>query len=304
MNDASRVLQKYLHQRGLSLDPAYVPQAAGVLVQALMEAEVQHITDAERYERSHARRVYRNGYRESLWQTAWGDILLKIPKLRRGTYYPQFLDSAETLIQELVLDAYTRGIDRQQLADQLRTLAMEPLQLSELADMSERLEDVVRSFREAPLENHMTGLYLDIVDFMQGSRARSLLVAIGIDEAGEYRLLAHDIVINADDEAWLKLLRGLQARGLRHLEHVVSAQDYGVRMAVQTVFPDALWTHESHFLLRERIAQHNASVLVDAISNLRLAENNADDDIWSQPRMQLDIYGSMVSEAFNWRMVA
>src|SRR5690606_26244046 len=228
MNDASGTLQKYLRERGMTLDPGYFPQAAGVLVQALMEAEVQHITEAERYERSESRRVYRNGYRESLWQTAWGDVLLKIPKLRRGTYYPRFLDAAENHIHELVLTAYTQGIDWQHLHSQLHSLNLEPLHPGELADIGQQLADIVQQFRSAPLDSHMTGLYLDIVDFMQGSRARSLLIAIGIDQSGAYRLLTHEIALDADDETWLKLLRGVQARGLRHVDHVISAQDYGV----------------------------------------------------------------------------
>lgn len=268
--EAAKALLDYLETRHLKIDPRYMPAALSALAQVLMEVEVNHSLDAGRYERRAARRAYRNGYRESPWQTDYGEVLLRIPKLRKGTYYPDFLRGAEEALTSFVLNAYAQGVKLSQVEALLNHLRLGHLSAGDAAEVYQQLEDTVADFRQQPVDDIYTCLYLDALQFRDGQRWRCLLVAVGVLDSGEREFLAHEITSDAGDVEWTRLLRALQARGLRAVEYVVS-QDYaGVRTAVDAIFPRALWQHESAFLLREHMALLNDGALVDAVSSLRV----------------------------------
>jgi hypothetical protein len=85
-------LAEYLRNTGIEADSDFLREGIARLIQLLMEMEVSERIGAEKYERSESRQEYRNGYRDRIWETRVGEIQLQIPKLRRGTYYPSFLE--------------------------------------------------------------------------------------------------------------------------------------------------------------------------------------------------------------------
>ncbi len=92
MTELSVALQEHLRQAGIDLNGDLLREGVTLLLRLLMEYEVSQQIGAERYERSMGRQTYRNGFREGVWETRVGEIPLRIPKLRSGSYYPSFLD--------------------------------------------------------------------------------------------------------------------------------------------------------------------------------------------------------------------
>ena len=281
----TEALLQYLDRRGLALDRRYLRDGLRTIAQALMESEVGQMLDAARYERNEARRAYRNGYRQSAWATPVGDITLRIPKLRKGSYYPHFLDSeAAAALVRLLETAFVEGVrDLGPALAELDTLLLAPY---DVADIAERLDDAVYNARHSALNDRYPVLFLDVLPVeIEGEvrrLPRQILIALGIQPDGTFDLLAHDIVTGLDDRMWARLLRQLKQRGLHNVDEVVSAGYEGLRAAVETEMVDAVWHHHRHFLSRER---HNP--LVDAVSDLVI---RAESDDRNNPRMQLPVY--------------
>jgi len=119
-----------LKQYGVSFNQTVLKECLQALTQTLMDIEVSQILDASRYERNTTRRAYRNGYRSTVWTTSIGNLELRVPKLRSGTYYPDRLlnDShiSDVLIQ-LIAVCLVQGIDEEYVAQILSTLELMPL---------------------------------------------------------------------------------------------------------------------------------------------------------------------------------
>ncbi len=112
MTDVRIALEELLRKGGVD-DPDFLREGLRVLLQGLMELEVSQRIGAERYERSPERTNQRNGYRDRKWDTRLGTIDLKIPKLRRGSYFPNFLEPrrhAEKALVAVVQEAYIHGV--------------------------------------------------------------------------------------------------------------------------------------------------------------------------------------------------
>ena len=142
-NEISRILKRY----GVSFNQAMLKNCLQVLTQTLMDIEVSQILDASRYERNSSRRAYRNGYRSTMWNTLIGDIELRVPKLRRGTYYPdQLLNDPRVseLLLQLITVCIVRGIDEDFVAETLKTLDLFEISPYEIHQVC----DAIRSYVE------------------------------------------------------------------------------------------------------------------------------------------------------------
>lgn len=242
------VLLKHLRPYNLTLDQNYVREALRTVMQSLMELEVGALTGADRHERRDERQTYRNGYRRRRWETSNGVIPIDIPKLRKGTYYPGFIESpeqTEQILRNLVTDAYVEGIEVEAIKTAAYQLGLPPIHSNQLADISEQLDDLVREFKQRPLQDIYRELHLDLLDVRVERRSRSvdrlLAVGIGEKENGEHDLVAHEIVTSIDDRFWSDFLGDLRRRGVRKIERVNSYSDYRIHFAVQQVMPGALW---------------------------------------------------------------
>lgn len=140
MTDAVSVaLLEYLRKVGLGLEPDFLREAIRVLSEALMEVEVSQKAGAERYERKDTRTTYRNGYRERTWATRVGEIALRIPKLREGSYFPSLLEPrrrAERALLAVVQQAYIQGVSSQGVSTRKVDELVQALGLSAGVDKS------------------------------------------------------------------------------------------------------------------------------------------------------------------------
>ena len=125
MTEISMTVREYLRKAGIDLDGDFLAQATALVAQATMELEVTQQIGAAKHERTAARQAQRNGYRERPWATRAGDIPLRIPKLRQGSYFPSLLEPrrrAEQALLAVVQQAYIEGISTRKVDDLLQAL--------------------------------------------------------------------------------------------------------------------------------------------------------------------------------------
>jgi len=166
-------------------------EAVRVVSQEVMEAEVSEAIGAARHERSEGRRNYRNGYRDRLWQTRVGDVCLRIPRLRRGSYFPSLLEPrkrSEQALLSVVQSAYVEGVSTRKVDDLLQGLGLTGIDKSRVSRICRALDEVVKGFRERPLEGEHPYVWLDALylKVRQNHRvvSQALVIAIGVRETG------------------------------------------------------------------------------------------------------------------------
>ena len=148
-------LLELLRKQAAGGDLDFLREAAAVLAEAVMEAEVAAQVGADYGERSETRLTRRNGYRPRRWDTRAGSIELQIPKLRQGSYFPALLEPrrrAERALLAVVQQAYVEGVSTRRVDDLVRSLGCEGISKSQVSRICAELDTVVTSFLERPLD--------------------------------------------------------------------------------------------------------------------------------------------------------
>jgi len=262
----------------------FLREAVSTLVHALMEADVQRRIGAKPYERTPARTNYRNGVRHRDWDTRVGTVHLQIPKLRRGSYFPDFLEPrrrAEQALVAVVQEAYVHGVSTRKVDELVQALGMTGVSKSEVARICAGLDERVQAFRQRPLEGRYPYLWLDAtyVKVREGDRVHSmaLVVATGVRESGEREVLGLDVGLSEDGAFWTGFLRGLVARGLRGVQLVISDAHQGLREAIGAVLQGASWQRCRVHFMRNVLAQvpKSAQAMVAAFMRTIFAQPDA-----------------------------
>ena len=145
-------------------DATFLREMIGFAAQRLMELEVGGLTGAAHGERSPERLVQRNGYRERDWQTRAGTVELRIPKLRRGSYFPAFLEPrrmAEKALTAVIQEAYVQGISTRSVNDLVRAMGLEGVSKSQVSRLCGEIDDKVKAFLARPIEGDWPYLWID-----------------------------------------------------------------------------------------------------------------------------------------------
>jgi len=237
-----------------------------LLAQALMELEVSEEIGAERYQRTAERKTYRNGYRKRRWDTRVGTVQLKIPKLRKGSYFPSLLEPrrrAERALLSVIQEAYVQGVSTRKVDELVKSLGLEGISKSEVSRICEELDEVVERFRNRPLTSEYPYVWLDakVVKVRQDGRVvpMAAVVAIGVRATGEREVLGFDVGAAESYEFWLEFLRSLVARGLKGVRLVISDAHGGLKRALSEVLAGASWQRcRVHFMrgLLSRVPKH------------------------------------------------
>ena len=195
--------------------------------QQLMEAEVSELVGAERGERNPERLTHRNGYRQRPWQTRAGEIELAIPKLRRGSYFPSFLEprGSEQALVSVVQEAYVAGVSTRKVDQVVESLGLR-VSKSEVSRICQGLDEQVDAFRDRPLEGRYPYLWLDakVEKIRDGGRVvrKALVLAYGVHESGYREVIALDVGEAETEAFWRAFLRDLVKRGLSGVQLVIS----------------------------------------------------------------------------------
>ena len=256
--DVSGWLRKQLEEASPDLLRAMVRDFA----EALMGAEADALCGAGYGERSPARVNRRNGYRERPWDTRVGSIELAVPKLREGSYFPDWLlqprRRAEQALVSVVADAYLAGVSTRRVEKLVQQLGIDRMSKSQVSRLAQSLDEIVEDFRTRPLDGApYPYLPLDalVVKCREGGRTVNVCVvhAVGVNRDGFRESLGLDLVTSEDGAAWLAFLRSLVARGLGGIRLVTSDAHSGLIDAIAATLPGACWqrcrTHAMRNLL-------------------------------------------------------
>lgn len=235
-----------------------VREMLSMIVQQLMSADVDARCGAAYGMPSEERVAQRNGYRDRRWDTRSGTIDLRIPKLRQGTYYPEWLleprRRSERALTAVVAEAYLSGVSTRRVEDLAQALGIESMSKSQVSEMARSLDEQVEAFRGRDLSEHgYPYLWLDAtcVKCRDGGRIVNVavVIAIGVNLTGHREVLGMDVVTVEDGAGWTAFLRSLVARGMRGVELVVSDAHCGIKDAIASVLPGAAWQRcRTHFM--------------------------------------------------------
>jgi putative transposase len=256
--DVSSWLRKQLEDAHPDLLRAMVKEMA----EALMSADADGVCGAGYGERSPERVNRRNGYRERDWDTRVGSIELAVPKLREGSYFPDWLlqprRRAEQAFVSVIADAYLAGVSTRRVEKLVQQLGVERMSKSQVSRLAKSLDQIVEDFRNRPLDSdpyaYVTFDAL-VVKCREGGRTVNVCVvhAVGVNRDGFRESLGLDVVTSEDGAAWLAFLRSLVARGLSGVRLVTSDAHPGLVDAIAATPPGAAWqrcrTHAMRNLL-------------------------------------------------------
>jgi transposase-like protein len=236
----------------------FLRESLSWVVQQLMEAEVSELIGAERGERSAERLTHRNGYRARSWSTRAGEIELAIPKIRRGSYFPSFLEPrkrSERALVAVVQEAYVAGVSTRKVDQLVESLGLR-ISKSEVSRICAGLDEQVEAFRNRPLEGRYPYLWLDakVEKVRDGGRVvpKALVLAYAVHESGYREVIGVDVGECETEAFWRGFLRGLVKRGLRGVQLVVSDAHAGLKAAIAQTL-DCPWQRCTVHFLRETL---------------------------------------------------
>ena len=230
-----------------SSDADLLREMIGFTAERLMALEVEGLTGAGHGERSADRITHRNGYRDRSWETRAGTVELKIPKLRKGSYFPGFLEPrrmAEKALAAVIQEAYIKGVSTRSVDDLVQAMGMSGISKSQVSRLCGEIDDKVNGFLDRPLEGDWPYLWLDAtyVKVRQTGRIVSVAVtvAVAVNDQGRREVLGVAIGASEAETFWTEFLRSLARRGLRGVQLVISDDHKGLKAAVTRIL-GATW---------------------------------------------------------------
>ena len=278
MADPTMALMEYLRNVGLEPDESYLQEGLRQLTQTVMELEAAEQVGAGRYERTPERKTYRNGHRDRIWETRVGEIPLRIPKVRDGTYFPSLLEPrrrSEKALLAVIQQAYVEGVSTRRVDDLLQALGLTGIDKSRVSRICKDLDEVVEPFRNRPLEGQYPFVWLDALYLKVRHNHRivsqALVIATGVRENGEREVLGFALGTSEEEAFWLDFLRSLKRRGLTGVQLVTSDAHEGLKKALSQVLAGVSWQRcRVHFMrnLLAHVPRGDKSIVAAALRTI------------------------------------
>ncbi|MDI6097619.1 IS256 family transposase [Actinoplanes sp. NEAU-A12] len=247
-----------------SASPDVLRAMVKTFADALMSAEADALCGAGYGERCVERTNSRNGYRPREWDIRAGTIDLAIPKLRSGSYFPDWLlehrRRAEQALVSVVATSYLLGVSTRRMEKLVEQLGVKSLSKSQVSEMARHLDAQVEAFRNRPLDaGPYTFVWTDALVIKVREHGRIVnvhaLVAVGVNVDGGREVLGLDVASDEDGAGWLAFLRSLTARGLSGVRLVISDAHRGLVGAIGAALPGAQWQRCRTHYLRNLLAK-------------------------------------------------
>jgi transposase-like protein len=244
--DALAWLRKHLDEA----DPDLLRSMVKAFADQLMSAEASALCNAGYGEITPERLNSRNGYRSRDFDTRAGTVELAIPKLRTGSYFPDWLVEprrrAERALVAVVAQCYVEGVSTRRVDDVVKSMGIDGISKSQVSELAKSLDEMVSAFRNRPLDaGPYSYIWVDALTqkVREGGRIVNVavVVATGVNADGHREILGLDLITTEDGAGWTAFLRGLVARGLSGVALVVSDAHQGLVDAIASVLPGAAW---------------------------------------------------------------
>jgi transposase-like protein len=257
MTDDRMALQGLLEKTS---DADLLREMIGFAAERLMALEVDALCGAGHGARSAERLNHRNGYRDRLWETRGGAVDLRIPKLRRGSYFPFFLEprrTAEKALIAVIQEAYVQGISTRSVDELVKAMGMTGISKSQVSRLCLEIDERVQAFLERPIEGDWPYLWLDAtyIKVRRAGRIVSVaaIIAVAVNSEGRREVLGLAIGPSEAETFWSDFLRSLTRRGLRGVKLVISDAHEGLKAAAAKVL-GATWQRCRVHFMRNALA--------------------------------------------------
>ena len=249
-------------------------------LQALIEAEASEKIGAHRYERSAERSNHRNGHRTKTVSTTSGDVEVKIPKLRSGSFFPSLLERRRRIdkaLHAVVMEAYVHGVSTRSVDDLVNALGVSTgISKSEVSRICAGLDEEISAFRTRSLTHTEFPYVFADATFCKVSIgahvvSQALVVATGVSIDGTREVLGTAVGDSESFEFWREFLASLKARGLSGVHLVISDAHAGLKAAVAHQFTGSSWQRcRVHFMrnLHGAVSAKQASVVTAAVKTI------------------------------------
>jgi len=221
------------------------------MINALLSADADAVVGAEYGRPSPDRTAQRNGYRQRPLDTRVGTIDVRIPKLRTGSYFPEWLlerrKRAESALITVVADCYLAGVSTRRMDKLVKTLGIDALSKSQVSRMAADLDEHVEQFRHRPLDTSgpFTFVAADALTMKvrEGGRVINavVLIATGVNGDGHREVLGMRVATSETGAAWNEFFADLVARGLTGVRLITSDAHAGLVEAITANLPGASW---------------------------------------------------------------
>ncbi len=244
MTDSRMPLMELLQKAG---EGDFLRTVAESVLQLLMEADVDGVIGAGRHERNMDRLNYRNGYRDRTLDTRVGQLQLRIPKLRQGSYFPPFLEPRKTSERALVAviqEAWINGVSTRRVDDLVQAMGLNGISKSQVSKLCKDIDERVNVFLSRPLEGDWPYVWLDAtyLKLREGGRVVSVaaIIAVAVNTEGRREIVGLHIGPSEAEPFWSGFLRSLLRRGLKGVKLVISDAHEGLKAAITKVM-GATW---------------------------------------------------------------
>src|ERR671933_95529 len=232
-------LAELLQQSG---DGDFLRAVAEAALQLLMEADVEGLIGAGRYERSPERLNYRDGYRERALDTRLGTLQLRVPTLRQGSYFPPFLEPrkvSEKALVAVIREAWIGGVSTRRVDELVQAMGLAGISKSTVSKLCRDIDERVNAFLDRPLEGEWPYLWLDATYLRQreGGRIVSVaaILAVAANTEGRREIVGLHIGPSEAETFWSGFLKSMVRRGLRGVKLVISDAHEGLKQAIAKV---------------------------------------------------------------------
>ncbi len=242
-----------LAEKGADAD--LLKQMIQFVAQRMMEMDAEGLCAAAYGERSPERLNSRNGYRERLWETRAGSVDLKVPKLRKGSYFPGFLEprrTAEKALAAVIQEAYVQGVSTRSVDELVKAMGMSGISKSQVSRLCTEIDERVHAFLERPIEGDWPYLWIDATYLKVREAGRivsvAVIIAVAVNTEGMREVLGMAIGPSEAEPFWTSFLRSLTRRGLRGVKLVISDAHEGLKAAAAKVLKATWQRCRVHFL--------------------------------------------------------